>query len=197
MFPDTPVKGLRFRASVCPEAPLPCAAMPLDRACVVWTDNFFPPGRHFALDRSTLLYFQSAAMVVSTTGSRKLTIAGWVLSGIVAAFLALVSAAGKFIQPPPQGTVEISNHLGLPLEKFPGIGVLEIACVVLFLIPRTAFVGAILLAGYHGGAAAIHVRVGDPWVFPILIGVLAWVGYGLRRPDVIRTAFAPRPGQPS
>ncbi|UQA60644.1 DoxX family protein [Polyangium aurulentum] len=171
--------------------------MPFELTRVVWTDNCFPPGCQFALDRSALFYFQSAAMVVSTTGSRKLTIAGWVLSGIVAAFLALVSAAGKFIQPPPQGTLDAANHLGLPIEKFPAIGVLEIACVILFLIPRTAFLGAILLAGYLGGAAAIHVRVGDPWVFPILFGVLAWVGYGLRRPDVIRAAFAPRPGQQS
>jgi hypothetical protein len=133
-------------------------------------------------------------MVGTPTGSRKLTIAGWVLSGLVAAFMCF-SAAGKFIQPPPQGTVDVANHLGLPLEKFAAIGVVELACTALFLIPRTALVGTILLAAYLGGAIAIHVRVGDPWFFPIIIGVLAWVGYGLRRPDVIQTAFAPRPGQ--
>lgn len=130
--------------------------------------------------------------MVKPAGSRKLTIAGWVVSGLVAAFLAF-SASGKFMQPLPAGTVEVISHLGLPLEKLPLIGVLEVLCVVLFLIPRTAFVGAILLAGYLGGAAATHLRVGDPWFFPIILGVVAWVGYGLRRPDVIMTAFAPRP----
>ncbi|MDI1475049.1 DoxX family protein [Polyangium sp. y55x31] len=125
--------------------------------------------------------------------SRKLTIAGWVLSGLVALFLGVVSAGGKFIQPPPPGVLEGAAHLGLPIEKYPAIGVVEIACVILFLVPRTALVGAILVAAYLGGATAIHVRVGDPWFLPPLVGVIAWVGYGLRRPDIIRTAFAAPP----
>lgn len=126
-------------------------------------------------------------------GSRKLAIAGWVLSGLIALFMGVVSAAGKFIQPAPPGVLETALHLGLPIEKYPAIGVVEIASVILFLIPRTAFVGAILIAAYLGGATAIHVRVGDPWFMPPLMGVLAWVGYGLRRPDVIRAAFAAPP----
>ncbi|MDC3959612.1 DoxX family protein [Polyangium jinanense] len=126
-------------------------------------------------------------------GSRKLAIAGWVLSGLVALFMGGVSAAGKFIQPPPPAVLEGAQHLGLPIEKYPAIGVVEVACVILFLIPRTAFVGAILVAAYLGGATAIHVRVGDPWFLPPLVGVIAWVGYGLRRPDVIRAAFAAPP----
>jgi hypothetical protein len=130
--------------------------------------------------------------MVKPEGSSKLRIAGWVLSGLIAAFLCF-SAAGKFLKPLPAGTVEAIEHLGIPLEKLPTIGVMEVLCIVLFLIPRTAFVGAILLAGYLGGAAATHLRVGDPWIMPVVIGVVAWVGYGLRRPDVILAAFGPRP----
>ncbi|MDI1430251.1 DoxX family protein [Polyangium sorediatum] len=129
-------------------------------------------------------------MAETSAGSRKLTIAGWALSGLVALFMGVISAAGKFIQPPPPGVLETAQHLGLPIEKYPAIGIVEIACVLLFLLPRTAFVGAILVAAYLGGATAIHVRVSDPWFMPPLMGVLAWIGYGLRRPDIIRAAFA-------
>jgi uncharacterized membrane protein YphA (DoxX/SURF4 family) len=129
-------------------------------------------------------------MVVKPEGSRKLRIAGWVLSGLIAALLCF-SASGKFMQPPP--VVESATHFGIPLEKFVLIGVLEIGSTILFLIPRTAFVGAILLAGYLGGATVTHLRIGEPWIMPIVIGVLAWVAYGLRRPDVILAAFGPRP----
>jgi uncharacterized membrane protein YphA (DoxX/SURF4 family) len=129
-------------------------------------------------------------MVVKPEGSRKLTIAGWVISGLISALLCF-SASGKFMQPPQ--VVESATHFGLPIEKFAAIGVVELACTVLFLIPRTAFVGAILLAGYLGGATVTHLRVGDPWILPVVIGVLVWVAYGLRRPDVILAAFGPRP----
>ncbi len=131
-------------------------------------------------------------MAIHPAGSRKLTIAGWVLSGLVSALLCF-SASGKLMRPFPEGVVEASKHLGLPLERFAAIGIVELACVVVFLVPRTSFVGAILLAGYLGGATAMHVRVGDPWVMPVVLGVVAWVGYGLRRPDVILAAFGSRP----
>ena len=69
------------------------------------------------------------------------------------------------------------------------IGIVEVAIAILFLIPRTAFVGAILLAAYLGGATATHVRVGDPFYFPIIIGVVAWIALGLRKPEVLRLAL--------
>jgi hypothetical protein len=120
---------------------------------------------------------------------KKQRIAGWIVSGLIAAFL-LFSASGKFRDFP--GKAEMFSHLGYANDStMMGIGVVEMLVVVLFLIPRTAFVGAILLTGYLGGATATHVRVGDPFLFPIILGVVAWVGYGLRRPDVVKGAFGP------
>jgi Mn2+/Fe2+ NRAMP family transporter len=61
------------------------------------------------------------------------------------------------------------------------IGILEIACTVIYVIPRTSVLGAILLTGYLGGATATHVRIGDPSFFgPVIFGVLVWLGLWLR-----------------
>lgn len=57
------------------------------------------------------------------------------------------------------------------------------------LIPRTAFIAAILLTAYLGGATATHVRVGEPFFFPIIIGIVVWIALGLRKPAVFRLAF--------
>jgi hypothetical protein len=74
--------------------------------------------------------------------------------------------------------------LGYPASLVLGIGIVEIACVVIYLIPRTAILGAILLTGYLGGAVATHVRIGDPLfsqaLMPFYLGVLAWGGIYLR-----------------
>ncbi len=69
------------------------------------------------------------------------------------------------------------------------IGIVEVVATIVFLIPRTSFLGAILLTAYLGGATATHVRVGDPFFFPPFLGVVVWVAYALRRPDVIQSAF--------
>lgn len=60
------------------------------------------------------------------------------------------------------------------------LGVLELACTVIYLIPATSVIGAILLAGYMGGAICTHWRVGDPFVIQIVLGVFAWLGLYLR-----------------
>jgi hypothetical protein len=74
--------------------------------------------------------------------------------------------------------------LGYPASLILGLGILEIACVVIYVIPRTAILGAILLTGYLGGAVATHVRVGDPLfsqaLIPFYLGVLVWGGIFLR-----------------
>ncbi len=121
-------------------------------------------------------------------------IAGWILSCLVAAFLGVGSALGKFIE--WEGKAEMFDHLGYTQELITRIGILEITLAVLFLIPRTSFIGAILLTGYLGGATATHVRVGDPFIFPIIVGVLVWVALGLRRPQVWSLASGSR-GNPS
>ena len=121
------------------------------------------------------------------TGCRKKRIAGWILSVLVSVFLAAASAPGKFIE--WEGKAAMFEHLGYTQELITKIGVLEIVLAVLFLIPQTAFVAAILLTGYLGGATATHVRVGDPFFIPIVMGVVLWIGLGLRRPQVFALAF--------
>jgi hypothetical protein len=74
---------------------------------------------------------------------------------------------------------------GLAKMQVPGhhvmtLGVLELACLVLYLIPRTSVLGAVLLTGYLGGAVWTHLRVDDAWVAPFLIGVALWGGLWFR-----------------
>jgi hypothetical protein len=71
-------------------------------------------------------------------------------------------------------------HLGIPLSLAVPLAALEIACVVVYLVPATAVVGAILLTGYIGGAVCTHLRVGDPFFVQVALGVLAWLGLYLR-----------------
>lgn len=107
-------------------------------------------------------------------------IGGWILTGLVGLFMIGASGVPKFIDFP--GKNEMMAKLGIPLPLLPTIGGLEIGVTVLYLVPRTSFLGAILMTGYLGGAVFTHVRVGDPWFFPIIIGVLAWLGLALRQP---------------
>ena len=60
------------------------------------------------------------------------------------------------------------------------LGVLELACTILYAIPRTSVLGAILLTGYLGGATATHVRVGDSFIMTVVLGVVVWGGLFLR-----------------
>ena len=71
-------------------------------------------------------------------------------------------------------------HLGLPESLIVPLGILEISCVAIYLIPATSILGAILLTGYIGGAICAHVRVGDPFLFQIVLGVCVWLGLYLR-----------------
>lgn len=104
---------------------------------------------------------------------------GWVMS-ILPSLLLLMSATFKFLQ--PSGFEEGLQHTGWNSGKMFAIGVVEVACALLYLIPRTSVLGAILLTAYMGGAIATHVRVGDAFYVQILIGVLIWGGLFLREP---------------
>jgi hypothetical protein len=81
------------------------------------------------------------------------------------------------------------EKLQIPLGLLKTIGVIEVTFAVIYLIPRTAFLGAILTTAYLGGAVWTHLRVGDPWFFPIIIAVLMWLGLALRRPAIFRLAL--------
>ncbi len=104
---------------------------------------------------------------------------GWVLSALPVP-LFLFSAFGKFGKSPD--VVKGFEHLGWPLHTAVPLGVLELACVVLFLIPQTAVLGAILIAGYLGGAIATHVRLEEPFYMQASLGVVMWLGLYLREP---------------
>jgi len=109
--------------------------------------------------------------------SKAATWIGRIIS-ILISLLFIFSASFKFIDGPQ--VTEGFVHLGLPERIMKPLGVLELTCVVLYLIPATSVVGAILLTGYIGGAICTHWRVGDPFYVQILTGILIWLGLYLR-----------------
>lgn len=103
---------------------------------------------------------------------------GRVISALPVALL-LFSAAMKFAKTP--AVVEGFHKFGYPDHLLLVLAILEVTCTILYLIPRTAVLGAILLTGYLGGATATHLRIGDPGFFmPVLCGVLVWLGLFFR-----------------
>ncbi len=118
----------------------------------------------------------------------KLRIAGWVISVLMTLFLIGASAMGKFTD--WEGKSEMFAKMGWDTAVMFKIGIVEVAIALLFLVPRTAFIAAILLAAYLGGATATHVRVGEPFIMPVVMGVIAWVALGMRDPAVFRVMFA-------
>ena len=114
-------------------------------------------------------------------------IVGWTLTVLVGLFLIGASGVPKFldISKIPEMPAMMAK-LQIPLGLLKTLGVIEISVAVLYLIPRTAFLGAILTTAYLGGAVWTHVRVGDTWFFPIIVGVLVWLGLALRRPVIFR-----------
>jgi hypothetical protein len=125
--------------------------------------------------------------------SKAQRITGWILTGLVGLFLIGASGVPKFIDFP--GKEEMFGKLGIPANLSFTLGVVEVVVAVLFLIPRTSFIGAILVTAYLGGAVWTHLRVGEPWFFPIIIGVLMWVALGLRRPAIFTLAVGNTPSQ--
>ena len=110
---------------------------------------------------------------------------GRVLTGLVTAFL-LFDVTLKLLHPPM--VLEGTAKLGYPESSILVTALLLLGSTLLYLVPRSAALGAVLLTGYLGGAVATHLRVGDPlWshtVFPVYVGVLIWAGLVLRRPSL-------------
>ena len=94
--------------------------------------------------------------------------------------LALVMSGIMKLSHAPQIVGLISGHLGFAESALGGIGLLELFVIALYAIPATSVLGAVLVSAYLGGAVAAHVRVGDAYVVPILLAVLAWLGLYLR-----------------
>jgi hypothetical protein len=119
--------------------------------------------------------------IVNATGSRKGLWTGRILSGIAVLFLAFDAGMKVLLLPP---AVEGTTQLGYPAGSLFGIGLVQVVCLLLYVAPRTAPIGAVLWTGYLGGAVATHVRVGNPLfthiLFPVYVAVLLWAGLWLR-----------------
>ena len=105
---------------------------------------------------------------------------GRVLTTLTGLFL-LFDAVGKLVMPQP--VAEAFVRLEIPLKLGQGIGILLMVSTAVYLIPRTAVLGAVMLTGYLGGAVAVQMRAGSPvfeTIFPVLFGMLVWVGIYLR-----------------
>ena len=125
-------------------------------------------------------------MTATTPNPRgKMFWAGWVVSGLIAAFLAF-SASLKFFM--TDIVRETMSGLGWPAHHDLMIGIIETVCVILYIIPQTALLGAILETALLGGAIATNVRVDNPLfsheLFGVYLGLLVWGGLWLRDPRV-------------
>ena len=141
-----------------------------------------------AISTPTISKETEASLMQSDTSSipKKRLWAGRILSGWAALFF-LADGGMKLFKPPV--VVEATVQLGYPESAIIGIGLVLLACTFLYLIPRTAILGAVLLTGYLGGAVATHVRVNGSWfniLFPVFFGCLVWGGLWLRDRNLAR-----------
>jgi len=100
---------------------------------------------------------------------------------VISVLVSLLFAMSAFMK--LKGGAEVMQgmaHLGLPESLIMPLAILEISCVVIYLIPATSVLGAILLTGYIGGAICTHWRVGDPFFIQIALGIFVWLGLYLR-----------------
>lgn len=116
-------------------------------------------------------------MQTSNENARWRIWAGWAAS-VLPSLMLLASGAMKLMGGPQ--LAEGFNHLGWPVTLAVPLGILELACVVVYLVPATSVFGAILLTGYLGGAVATHVRLGEAFFIQVGLGVLVWLGLWLR-----------------
>lgn len=130
------------------------------------------------------------AVPVEGIARDKRTIAGTVCTSVAALFLAFDTVL-KVLRLDP--AVEGTTSLGYQADSVLWIGGIELVCLILYLVPRTAVLGAVLMTGYLGGAVATHVRISSPLlthtIFPVYVALLLWAGLYLREPRL--RALAP------
>jgi hypothetical protein len=128
---------------------------------------------------------------VAVSKGRRVT--GWVITAVVS-LMFVFSAAMKF-----RGGPELAKgmeFLQLRPEMTLPLAALELACILVYLIPQTSVLGAILMTGYLGGAILTHWRIADVFVTHIVLGLLIWLGIYLREPRL--AALLPvRRGEPA
>ena len=118
-------------------------------------------------------------MAQAPTPSKTATGIGWILT-FLAGGMFIMSATMKLMAPPP--VLQMFSHLGWQAGDLVPLAILEITCALLYLIPPVSVLGAIVLTGFLGGAIATHVRIGEPVVMHIFIGLFIWGGLYLREP---------------
>jgi hypothetical protein len=112
------------------------------------------------------------------TQPKTMTWTGWVITVLI---VLMMTASGTMkILNPPQLAEQFTGKFGYPGDVTLYLGIVEISCVVIYLIPPTALLGAVLLTGYLGGAIATHVRIHDNFIAPAIIGVFVWLAVFLR-----------------
>lgn len=123
----------------------------------------------------------AGARIGADGGTRGAARAGRGLSAVAVLFL-LFDAVGKLLEVPP--VVAGTTALGYPAATVFTIGVIELLCVVAYVIPSVSVLGAVLLTGYLGGAIATHLRVQNPLfthtLFPVYVALFVWGGLFLR-----------------
>jgi hypothetical protein len=118
---------------------------------------------------------QPTAQVASV--SKKSVWTGRILSGLALLVFAFTAMLGVLN---PAAAAQGFAHYGYPDGSMVRIAIVELACVLLYAIPRTSVLGAILLTGYLGGAISTHVRASEPFFLPLGVGVILWLGLFLR-----------------
>jgi hypothetical protein len=116
------------------------------------------------------------------TQSKTLTILGWILTTLVTLMMC-TGIIFSFIEI-PEMKKDFTEKFGYPADVAFPLAIVQLVCGILFFIPQTAILGAILLTGYLGGAVATHVRVHDNFAMAIVVGVVVWLALYLRDPRV-------------
>ena len=111
---------------------------------------------------------------------------GWIMTALLLLFLLPASVAPKFLN--LSAAVDALVELDWPTQYLLLLGIIELACLILFVIPRTSLLGAVLMTGLLGGAMASHLRAGSPMfshtLFSVYLGLFMWIALWLRSPRV-------------
>jgi len=137
----------------------------------------------------TIATSTAPAALSGATPSKARLWTGRVITALIVLLL-VVDAGAKLVEAKP--SVQGSIQLGFDPSVTFGLGALLTLCTLVYVVPRTAGLGAVLLTGYLGGAVAIHLRAGNgafPIVFSLAVGALAWLGLILREPGVLRALW--------
>jgi hypothetical protein len=134
---------------------------------------------------STTILQSASSSVASSPRNKRSVIAGRIITGIAVAFMSFdvaMKLAGT------REAIEGTTQLGFTTSIILPLGLIQLACFILYVIPRTAPLGAALLTAYLGGAVAIHVRLGNPvfthMLSPVYVAIFLWGGLYLRDPRV-------------